>query len=97
MERHLGGPPTREPGQHLSTGPVPPRQLLRRNGVGGASGVEAADERRRARRAAPDVEGPAHECAVLVRVQHDGRGGLQSDAVLESLNNGSALLRRALR
>ena len=85
MQLHLGGPPPRQPGQHLAVALVPLGQLLRGHRVGVLARVEAADERRRARGAAADVEGPADEGAVLIRVEDHVGGRVERDAVLEAL------------
>lgn len=85
MQINLGGTTAHQTGQDLAATLVPARQFLRSNRVGILSGVEATDQGRRAGGAAADIEGPADQGAVLVRIQDDGRGGLHGDAVLEGL------------
>lgn len=66
---------------------VPLRQLFLNDGVGALSLVETLDEGRAGHRAAPFVEGPADERAVLVFIQLNPLGGFKGDAVLGCLDN----------
>src|ERR1700761_5390376 len=62
-------------------------QLLLDDGVGALLLVEPPEESRGGHLAAPFVEGPADERAVLVVIQLDRRGGFEGDAVLGCLDN----------
>jgi hypothetical protein len=68
---------------------VPLRQLLAGNSVGILSVVEAADESRVSRGTAANIEGPADQGSVLVRVEDDGGSGVEGDALLSDLEEKS--------
>jgi hypothetical protein len=66
---------------------VPLRQLFLDDGVGVLPLVETLEESRGGHLAAPFVEGPADEGAVLIIIQLDPRGGLEGDTVLGCLDD----------
>lgn len=85
VQLNLGGTAPDKAGKDRASALVPLRELLRRDSVGVAAGVEAGNERRALGSAAANVVRPADKRAVLVVVELDVGASAEGDALLELL------------